>query len=161
MPSIESADVDGGQTCDGHGRDADKEGIDKLDVILTIACVEDGCGEERSEGEDENVDSEEVEVSAAPSAKGEELVADGRSGCTGRYAFEHVDEMFWAATIESHCKVKRGVCDLSFDGERETALPKETACKVIEHWTWCISSWRDDEYGCESRSSRTEEVLKR
>lgn len=90
LTSVGCTDVDGDEPSDGHGGYADEESIDEFDVGLAVAGIEDAGCDERREGEDDDVDSEEVEVPAAPTTKGTELRAG--SGClpAGGDASEHV-----------------------------------------------------------------------
>lgn len=90
LTTIGSTDVDCDETGDGHSRDADKEAVDEVDVGLAIASVEDSGSDEGCEGEDENVNSEEVEVLAAPSSHRLEFRAGCGSALTTCNAARHV-----------------------------------------------------------------------
>lgn len=92
LTTVGGANVDGDETSDCHGRDADEEAVDEFDVILTVTGVKDGGSNERGKGEDEDMDTEEVEVLAAPSCHRLQLGADCGSPRTLGYAFEHVDD---------------------------------------------------------------------
>lgn len=89
LASVGCTDVDGGETGDGHGRHAAEERIDEFDVILTIAGIEDTSSDERGKGKDKDVNSEEVEVLAAPSTCRAQLGTCDGGRPTGSHALQH------------------------------------------------------------------------